>query len=96
MEETGQSNSHNREKDNTYRILFEAAKDAIIITDIRDGKIIECNKSALEMFGCRYNDILGKSIFIFTPEKQPDGSDSKGILIQKVNYAIKGIPQSFE
>ena len=42
-----------------YRILFEAANDAILI--IKDDKIIHCNEKTLEIFGCKQNEIIGES-----------------------------------
>lgn len=37
----------------SYKILFEASNDAIFIRRARDGRLVECNGRALEMFGLR-------------------------------------------
>lgn len=42
-----------------YRLLFENATSAILRTDA-DGAIIAANPAALQLFGCRVNDLLGK------------------------------------
>ncbi|MCX8111399.1 MAG: PAS domain S-box protein, partial [Syntrophorhabdaceae bacterium] len=93
QKETERNIQENEEK---YRTLFEAAKDAIILIDVNKDRIIECNDSALEMFHCKNEDIIGSSIFKFIPEKQPDGSYSKEIIMAMVKDVIKGKPKSFE
>ncbi len=65
----------NQQKE-SLRVLFDGTSDAIIV--IEDKKIINCNKATLELFGYPLKkDIIGKNLWEFCPEKQPDGISSK-------------------
>ncbi len=77
-----------------YRVLFEAAKDAILI--IKDGRIVECNTYASEMFGCSKEALIGANPAEFSPKTQPDGSDSGQAARELIEKAVAGRPQFFE
>jgi two-component system, cell cycle sensor histidine kinase and response regulator CckA len=47
-----------RESEHRYRTLFEDSRDAIAVTT-RDGRIIDCNQAALELFGYGRQEMLG-------------------------------------
>ncbi len=82
------------ENEEKYRTIFESAKDAILIMD--DDKFIDCNEKTLELFECAQEDILNNSPYRFSPEKQPDGRDSKEKALDIINSALEGEPQIFE
>ncbi len=82
------------ESGNVYRTLFESANDAIFI--IEEDRFISCNKKTLEIFKCKFENILGASPFDFSPAVQPDGRSSKESAEEKIRKAYEGHPQSFE
>jgi len=58
-----------------YRILFENACEAMFFT--RDSKIIDCNISALSLFGFSIkSEMTGYFLSDFSPEQQDDGQYS--------------------
>lgn len=64
-----------RESEEKYRALFESSRDAVVILD--NQTIVECNRAALEMFGCDSTDkIFHKKLSEFSSEIQASGIDS--------------------
>jgi PAS domain S-box-containing protein len=77
-----------------YRTLFENSADAITI--IQDGLYVECNEKALQLFGCNRNELIGASPVFFSPQFQPDGSDSARLTKIKIEQALEGKLSLFE
>jgi len=60
----------------TFRRLFEGSSDAIFIME--DNKIVDCNEAAIKMLGYdSKSNVIDKSPWELSPEKQPDGKFSK-------------------
>ncbi|WP_162055546.1 PAS domain S-box protein [Pontibacter pamirensis] len=57
-----------------YRLLFESSYDAILL--FKNGVVVECNEKAIEFFRCTREDLIGHSPTAFSPELQPDGTNS--------------------
>lgn len=76
-----------------YRALFENANDAIFL--MRDQRIIDCNTRALEIFKCARQQIVNETPYRFSPLLQPDGTDSKEKVLERIRAAIDGYPQLF-
>ncbi|MBU4261988.1 MAG: cache domain-containing protein [Proteobacteria bacterium] len=83
-----------RENERRYRSLFDSASDAIIIS--QNNICIDCNQQALKMFACSRDELIGQSPDKFSPDVQPDGSDSRGEGLEKYKLAVAGRPQFFE
>ncbi|MFW5928198.1 MAG: PAS domain S-box protein, partial [Thermoplasmatota archaeon] len=77
-----------------YETLFETAKDAFFIMEGEE--FIECNQGALDMFDCDRADIIGEAPYMFSPETQPDGNNSRELAKRKINRALNGVSQYFE
>lgn len=75
-----------KESEEKYRVLFTDSSDAYLI--IENGIIIECNKSAEEMFGMYQNQIIGLSPDMISPTLQPDGRASKESAELKISEAL--------
>jgi PAS domain S-box-containing protein len=77
-----------RKSEEEYRLLFNNANDAILI--FKEGLCTNCNLKALDLFNCSREKIIGKSVMtFFTPEKQPDGIESKEKLIEIIKNNIE-------
>lgn len=77
-----------------YFTLFEYANDAIFL--LKNYLFIDCNSKALEMFGCKKEEIIGKSPVDYSPKFQSEGILSESLAIKKMNKVLKGDPQIFE
>lgn len=85
--------SEHKKVEERYRQLFESATDGICI--VKDNKIIDCNSKLEKIFGASKDKIIGKTPIDFSPEKQPDGSDSAEKGFGKIKLALQGTPQNF-
>ena len=71
-----------------YRDLFEKSIDAVLIS--KNGKIINCNDSALKMFGFDDKESLLKiDPLELSPLNQPDGSNSKTKATHLINATLE-------
>jgi PAS domain S-box-containing protein len=83
-----------RDSEEKFKTLFESANDAIFIMDSK--VFLDCNRSALAVFGCSWDQIIGHSPVEFSPVIQPDGRLSADKAKEKIDAAMSGEPQSFE
>jgi PAS domain S-box-containing protein len=88
------ANENLRISEARYRTLFESAIDPIFVS--RDNRFIDCNESALNMFGCSRDELIGMRTYALSPPVQPNGKDSKEEAQKKAAGALSGEPQFFE
>jgi len=89
--ERKQAEAKLKERETSYFELFNTVKQAIYIQN-PDGTFINVNQGALDMYGYKREDFIGK-----TPEflSAPDKNDMREV-IRLVDLAFQGHPQKFE
>lgn len=83
-----------KESEIKHRALFEHANDTIFL--IYDGRFVDCNPKALEMFRCTREQIIGQSPHALSPPCQAGGRDSEELAAEKLNAALRGEAQRLE
>lgn len=83
-----------RESEEKYRLLFESAYDGILLID--ELTVVDCNQRAAIIFACPRHEILGSSVERFMPPLQSDDRNTREILAQYRDTALKGEPILFE
>jgi PAS domain S-box-containing protein len=82
-----------REAEERYHGLFAAAGEAILVS--RDS-VVDCNLRAQDLFGATREQILSRQPWEFSPEFQPDGTDSRESIRRRTELALQGIPSAFD
>ena len=77
-----------------YRTLFESATDAIFL--LRGNRYIDCNESALTLYGCAREDFIDHEAEAFSPPRQADGRLSREVAREHLLAAYAGVAQFFE
>ncbi|MFC1713254.1 PAS domain S-box protein [Candidatus Poribacteria bacterium] len=87
-----------KQAEQKYQNLFEAAGDAIFVVQVTNEgpRFVECNPRVLDMFGCKLEDIIGRSPADLSPPEQPDGRSSAERVAEFGRAAMAGEPQFFE
>lgn len=76
-----------RESEEKYRTLFEASTDAILVETL-DDLILDCNASALEMYGYTKDELLGLTVQNLVPDEIAQGLPTINELLQKNGHVI--------
>jgi len=69
-----------------YRRLFESARDGILLLDGDTAEIIDVNPCMGEMFGYRYDELLGKRLWDISPFKENEKTRSLFKELQTKGY----------
>src|SRR6187401_2776950 len=72
------------DQEQQYRIIFEAASDGMIISDLETGRIVDANPAAIAMHGYTREEFIGLH---FTAYIHPD---SQRLFIESANDAQPG------
>ena len=76
------------ESEQTFRKLFEASSDAILLIDSR-GLFVECNQAALDLLKTSREKFLFTPPVKISPEYQPNGKRSEESAIEMIELAYK-------
>lgn len=80
--------------DDVLRALHDSVHDAVMI--LREGRFVEVNPRALEIFGCTREQILGSTPWDISPPAQPDGTPSERAARERLDAARQGRCEIFE
>ncbi|HEX7653391.1 MAG TPA: PAS domain S-box protein, partial [Verrucomicrobiae bacterium] len=83
-----------RDSQLNYQNLFETNQDGILLLNAQG--CVDCNPSALKLYGVSKPEILGRSPTDFSPPQQPDGQTSSVKAAGYIQAALAGEPQLFE
>ncbi|HAF07212.1 MAG: Multi-sensor hybrid histidine kinase [candidate division TA06 bacterium 32_111] len=83
-----------RRKEKYYKDLFELSPYGIFI--LRNDTIVDCNKKCEEIFSCNKKYIIGKTPYELSPQKQPNGVNSKEKALYYIKKALVGEDISFD
>jgi two-component system nitrate/nitrite sensor histidine kinase NarX len=88
MNKNPDSRLSTEDKEQQYRIIFEAASDGMIISDIETGRVVDANPSAIAMHGFTREEFIGLHLTAYIhPDSQrlfiqaPNTIQSKGGLL---------------
>ncbi|NIV18839.1 MAG: EAL domain-containing protein [Woeseiaceae bacterium] len=85
-----------RENEERYRALIENAPEAIVVFDVDEGRFVDANDKACELFNLSRKRLLKIGPDGVSPETQPDGTPSFGIARGYIERALSGEHLAFE
>ncbi|MCK5547954.1 MAG: PAS domain S-box protein, partial [Thermoplasmata archaeon] len=73
-----------RESDGNLRNILESSPDAIIVTNMK-GRIVECNRSSLNVFGCSTkSELIGKNgLDMLAPNERQRGEEALKMTLEE-------------
>ena len=69
MSDPKQTEAASHASEMSYRRLFEAARDGILILDVKTGRISDVNPFLVELLGFSYSEMVGKTVGELSPFK---------------------------
>ena len=87
-----------QESEEKYRAIFESASDAIFTVRMSDEgpRFLDFNPTALKMYGCKPEELLGASPADFAPSVQPDGRSTEERIAELSAATMAGKTEFFE
>jgi len=84
-----------KEQESIFQTFFESSSDAFIV--IENGKFIDCNDAALEIFRCKSKeDLILKGPASFSPKTQPDGRTSSESAYEHLKLTLQQGAKNFK
>ncbi|NIL93147.1 MAG: EAL domain-containing protein [Woeseiaceae bacterium] len=85
-----------KENEERFRALIENAPEAIVVYDLGEGRFVDANDQACELFNLSRKRLLSVGPEDVSPEKQPDGTPSFGVARGYIDRALEGELPAFE
>jgi PAS domain S-box-containing protein len=90
------SDAERRASEARYRTLVEHAPEALVVFDLVEGRVIDANQRACELFKLSFEALLRSTPISLSPKLQPDGRESAEAAHQYIENALTEGPQVFE
>jgi len=85
-----------RESEARYRLLVDHAPEAIVVFDIDEGRFVDANEYAEQLFGLERKQLLQVGAVERSPPLQADGTPSAVLAKTYTQRALAGHPQVYE
>jgi PAS domain S-box-containing protein len=82
-----------RQSQRSYREIFDAVEEAILVHDAGTGEVLDANASAARLFGCRRDELVGSRHGRFSSGTPAFGDD---VARERLARALTEGPQVFE
>lgn len=90
------SDENRRATEARYRTLVENAPEALVVFDAAEGRIVDANQQACELFKLERGALLRATPVELSPALQPDGTASPAAAADRIRAALEDGPQVFE
>ncbi|MFO7286944.1 MAG: PAS domain S-box protein [Gammaproteobacteria bacterium] len=85
-----------RDSEARYRALVENAPEAIVVYDVDEGRFVDANENAARLFKYTREELLKIGPQAISPDRQPDGLPSFGLVRGYIDRALNGGSPVFE
>jgi diguanylate cyclase (GGDEF)-like protein/PAS domain S-box-containing protein len=85
-----------RESEARYRLLVDHAPEAIVVFDVDEGRFVDANEYAEQLFGLEREQLLKVGALERSPPLQADGTPSMALARKYTQQALAGHPQVYE
>ena len=85
-----------KENEERFRALIENAPEAIVVYDLDEGRFVDVNDQACELFNLSRTRLLTVGPEDVSPHEQPDGTLSFGVVRGYIDRALEGELPLFE
>lgn len=86
-------NEQLKKSEDRFQSIFHGISDAVFIHDVTTGKIVSANRTASEMFGYTFEEVLSMDVVCLSQGTHPY---SQNEALEWLNLTAQGTPQKFE